>query len=59
MFFALMLYATIVLWLLSFIYLYRKTLSQMAGMMAAMAIGMVLGLSFGVMVMASHLDHFF
>jgi MFS family permease len=55
----LILYTLIVLWILSFIFLFRKKISCMAGMMVAMTVGMVLGLAFGTIIAILHPDHFF
>ncbi len=55
----LILYILIISWIYSFIFLFRKKISCMAGMMIAMTIGMVLGLSFGTILALINSDHFF
>jgi hypothetical protein len=52
-------YAIIILWVLSFIYLFRDHFSTMAGMMSSMTLGMVTGLSFGTIIAVLHPDYFF
>ncbi|WNF36493.1 hypothetical protein RJD24_19035 [Bacillaceae bacterium IKA-2] len=39
--------------------MFRKKISCMAGMMVAMTVGMVLGLSFGTIIALANPDHFF
>lgn len=52
-------YTVIILWILSFIYLFRNHFSMMAGMMISMTLGMVTGLSFGSIIAVLHPDYFF
>lgn len=52
-------YALIVLWVFSFIFLYRKQITCMAGMMIAMTLGMSLGLALGTIFGILNPDHFF
>jgi len=53
------LYCLIIVWILSFTYLFRTRISCMNGMMVAMAIGMIVGIQSGVLIGMLFPAHFF
>ncbi|MGO4886769.1 hypothetical protein ACJ2A9_03345 [Anaerobacillus sp. MEB173] len=52
-------YFIIILWILSFTFLYRKRISYMTGMMIAMSTGMTIGLTFGIVLGILYSDQLF